>query len=83
MRNTMIIGEYIIFFYYKGEEMEKLDLESLINILKQTPIYKGDNKYKDQLNVIEETGRDIFHNSSGMLSQTKFQDIMNRLCKVC
>ncbi|CAC5400771.1 unnamed protein product [Mytilus coruscus] len=65
----------------KKEEIENLDFDSMINILKQTPRYKGDNIYNDQLNAMEEIRRDICHNNTGMLNQTRFQYIMSRISK--
>lgn len=69
-------------FTFLGEDSKKLDLELMIYILKKRINYEWNKVYIEQLNDIENIRREIVQSSSGILDQTKFEDIINRISKV-
>lgn len=54
----------------------------MIYILKKRTNNEWNKSYIDHLNVIENIRREIVQSSSGVLDQTKFIDIINRISKV-
>lgn len=69
-------------FYILVHELENLDFELMIYILKKRSNYEWNKVYIDHLDVIQKIRRLIVHSNSGMLDQTGFNDIVNRISKV-
>lgn len=54
----------------------------MIFLLKQRPDDEGKKEDDCQLDVIDSIRREIIQSSSGILNETKFTDIMDRISKV-
>lgn len=65
----------------KMEESRNLDLELMIYILRRKTKEEGKQDYVDQLDVIDTIRTEIFQSSSGVLDETKFNEIMKLIRK--
>lgn len=68
--------------YITGAKLKHEDFELMIIILKLRSNTDWNKDYIDNLDVIETIRREIIQSSSGILDQTNFHDMIDRMSKV-
>lgn len=68
--------------YITGAKLKHEDFELMIIILKLRSNTDLNKDYIDNLDVIEKIRREIIQSSSGILDQTNFHDMIDRMSKV-